>query len=166
MTTSWDCFKPVSYTHLDVYKRQDIYCESASRIYHVPVEKHGQNAELRQRGKVAELALGYGGSIGAMKSMDTTGSVPEEEMAGIVQQWRRESPAIVRMWKDCQNAAVSVITGRQPVSYTHLMEYRRRACARMTSMRSSPIRIWTKMSAGCWRSARRSARPASRSTRP
>ena len=100
---------------LDVFRNnKDIYCESASRIYHVPVEKHGQNAELRQRGKVAELALGYGGSIGAMKSMDTTGSVPEEEMAGIVQQWRRESPAIVRMWKDCQNAAVSVITGRQP----------------------------------------------------
>ena len=100
---------------LDIFRNnKDIYCESASRIYHVPVEKHGQNAELRQRGKVAELALGYGGSIGAMKSMDTTGSVPEEEMAGIVQQWRRESPAIVRMWKDCQNAAVSVITGRQP----------------------------------------------------
>lgn len=100
---------------LDVFRNdKDIYCESASRIYHVPVEKHGQNAELRQRGKVAELALGYGGSVGAMKNMDTTGSVPEEEMAGIVQQWRRESPAIVQMWKDCQNAAVSVITGRQP----------------------------------------------------
>lgn len=100
---------------LDVFRKdKDIYCESASRIYHVPVEKHGPNAELRQRGKVAELALGYGGSIGAMKSMDTTGSVPEEEMAGIVQQWRKESPAIVQMWKDCQNAAVAVISGRQP----------------------------------------------------
>ena len=100
---------------LDVFKNNgDIYCESASRIYHVPVEKHGVNGELRQRGKVAELALGYGGSVGAMKQMDTTGSVPEEEMAGIVQQWRHESPKIVNMWKACQNAAVAVITGRQP----------------------------------------------------
>ena len=100
---------------LEVFRNDgDIYCESASRIYHVPVVKHGINGELRQRGKVAELALGYGGSVGAMKQMDTTGSVPEEEMAGIVQQWRRESPAIVRMWKECQNAAVAVITGRQP----------------------------------------------------
>lgn len=100
---------------LDVFRNNgDIYCESASRIYHVPVEKHGVNGELRQRGKVAELALGYGGSVGAMKSMDTTGSVPEEEMAGIVRQWRAESPAIVRMWNDCQKAAVAVITGRQP----------------------------------------------------
>ena len=100
---------------LDVFKQDgDIYRESASRIYHVPVGKHGPNAELRQRGKVAELALGYGGSIGAMKSMDTTGSVPEEEMAEIVQMWRRESRRIVRMWDQCQNAAVAVITGRQP----------------------------------------------------
>lgn len=100
---------------LDVFRNDgDIYCESASHIYHVPVVKHGINGELRQRGKVAELALGYGGSVGAMKQMDTTGSVPEEEMAGIVQQWRRESPAIVRMWKECQNAAVAVISGKQP----------------------------------------------------
>ena len=100
---------------LDVFRSNgDIYCESASRIYHVPVEKHGVNGELRQRGKVAELALGYGGAVGAMKSMDTTGSVPEEEMAGIVKQWRAESPAIVKMWNECQKAAVSVITGRQP----------------------------------------------------
>jgi DNA polymerase len=101
---------------LDVFKNDgDIYCESASHIYHVPVVKHGINGELRQRGKVAELALGYGGSIGAMKSMDTTGSIPEEEMGAIVQQWRRESPAIVQMWKDCEKAAISVIRGRQTV---------------------------------------------------
>lgn len=99
---------------LEVFRNDgDIYCESASHIYHVPVEKHGVNGELRQRGKVAELALGYGGSVGAMKSMDTTGSVPEDEMQGIVTQWRAESPAIVRMWKECQNAAVAVITGKQ-----------------------------------------------------
>lgn len=100
---------------LDVFRNDgDIYCESASHIYHVPVVKHGINGELRQRGKVAELALGYGGAVGAMKQMDTTGSVPEEEMQGIVTQWRAESPKIVRMWRDCQDAAVSVIRGNQP----------------------------------------------------
>lgn len=98
---------------LDVFRNDgDIYCESASHIYHVPVVKHGINGELRQRGKVAELALGYGGGVGAMKSMDTTGSVPESEMQGIVAQWRAESPRIVAMWRACQNAAVAVITGR------------------------------------------------------
>ena len=100
---------------LEVFRNDgDIYCESASHIYHVPVVKHGINGELRQRGKVAELALGYGGAVGAMKQMDTTGSVPEEEMQGIVTQWRAESPKIVRMWRDCQDAAVSVIRGNQP----------------------------------------------------
>ena len=100
---------------LEVFRNDgDIYCESASHIYHVPVVKHGVNGELRQRGKVAELALGYGGAVGAMKQMDTSGSVPEDEMQGIVTQWRAESPKIVRMWRDCQDAAVSVIRGNQP----------------------------------------------------
>ena len=100
---------------LEVFRNDgDIYCESASHIYHAPVVKHGINGELRQRGKVAELALGYGGAVGAMKQMDTSGSVPEDEMQGIVTQWRAESPKIVRMWRDCQDAAVSVIRGNQP----------------------------------------------------
>ena len=100
---------------LEVFRNDgDIYCESASHIYHVPVVKHGINGELRQRGKVAELALGYGGAVGAMKQMDISGSVPEDEMQGIVTQWRAESPKIVRMWRDCQDAAVSVIRGNQP----------------------------------------------------
>ena len=97
---------------LDVFRNGgDIYCESASRIYHVPVVKHGINGDLRQRGKVAELALGYQGSVGAMKSMDTTGSVPEEEMAGIVKQWRAESPNIVRLWRNLERAAIKCISG-------------------------------------------------------
>ena len=100
---------------LDVFRQGgDIYCESASRMYHVPVEKHGANAELRQRGKVAELALGYGGSVGAIRQMDASGAIPEDEISGIVQKWRSESPHIVAMWKACQNAAVSVILGEQP----------------------------------------------------
>lgn len=99
---------------LEVFKTGgDIYCESASRMFHCKVEKHGENAELRQKGKIAELALGYGGSVGAMKSMDSSGAIPEEEMPGIVQRWRMESPNIVNMWKLCQNTAVSVITSTQ-----------------------------------------------------
>lgn len=98
---------------LDVFRQNgDIYCESASHIYHVPVVKHGINGELRQRGKVAELALGYGGGVGAMKSMDTTGSVPEEEMQGIVTQWRSESPRIVQFWKGLERACVACIRGQ------------------------------------------------------
>lgn len=92
----------------------DIYCESASHIYHVPVEKHGVNGELRQRGKVAELALGYGGAVGAIKQMDASGAIPEDEIAGIVQKWRAESPRIVGMWRACQDAACSVILGETP----------------------------------------------------
>ena len=99
---------------LDVFKSGgDIYCESASRIYGVPVAKHGPNAELRQRGKVAELALGYGGAVGAIKQMDSSGAIPDDEISSIVQQWRMESPKIVAFWKACQDAAVSVITGKQ-----------------------------------------------------
>ena len=100
---------------LDVFRTGgDIYCESASHIYHVPVVKHGINGELRQRGKVAELALGYGGAVGAMKNMDTTGSVPEEEMETIVRQWRAESPNIVRFWRNVERAAISCISGNGP----------------------------------------------------
>ena len=92
---------------LDVFRSGgDIYCASASRIYGVPVEKHGVNGHLRQRGKVAELALGYQGGVGAMKRMDTTGSVPEEEMEKIVRDWRHASPKIVRLWRDVEDAAV------------------------------------------------------------
>lgn len=92
----------------------DIYCESASRIYHVPVVKHGENGHLRQRGKVAELACGYGGGLGAMKAMDTSHSVPEDEMNEIIRQWRAESPNIVQMWKTVEKAAIyTVKTGQE-----------------------------------------------------
>lgn len=97
---------------LDVFRGGgDIYCESASRIYHVPVVKHGINGNLRQKGKIAELALGYGGSVGSMKSMDKSGSVPEEEMPGIVKQWRAESPHIVRLWHSLERAAIACTNG-------------------------------------------------------
>ena len=102
---------------MDVFKNGgDIYCESASQMYHVPVVKHGVNGHLRQRGKVAELALGYQGGVGAMKRMDTTGSIPEEEMQGIVDQWREASPQIVSFWRDMEQAAKKAITEMRPAS--------------------------------------------------
>lgn len=100
---------------MDVFKNGgDIYCESASQMYHVPVVKHGVNGHLRQRGKVAELALGYQGGVGAMKRMDTTGSIPEEEMQGIVDQWREASPQIVSLWRDMELAAKKAIAEMRP----------------------------------------------------
>lgn len=93
----------------------DIYCESASRIYHKPVVKHGINGELRQRGKVAELALGYQGGVGAMKSMDSRHEVPEDEMQGIVDQWRKESPNVVNLWRTVQKCAIAAVKGSTSV---------------------------------------------------
>ena len=79
----------------------DIYCQSATKMFGVPVEKHGRNAELRQRGKVAELACGYGGSVGAMVNMGGEKlGLTEEELARIVELWREASPNIVAMWWD------------------------------------------------------------------
>ena len=102
---------------MDVFKNgRDIYCESASKMFHVPVEKHGINGHLRQRGKVAELALGYQGGVGAMKRMDTTGSIPEEEMQGIVDQWREASPHIPALWRRMELAAKVAIQEARPES--------------------------------------------------
>ena len=112
---------------LDVFKNGgDIYCASASRIYGVPVEKHGVNGHLRQRGKVAELALGYQGGVGAMKRMDTTGSVPEEEMQRIVRDWRRSSPHIVRLWRDIEDTARRAIRDGGTLK-THGITFKKRA---------------------------------------
>lgn len=109
---------------LDVFEGGgDIYCASASRMFKVPVEKHGQNAHLRQRGKVAELALGYGGGVGAMKSMDTTGSIPESEMQPIVDQWRAASPKIVSLWRTYERAAKMAIEDRRDVKLKHGVEF-------------------------------------------
>ena len=78
---------------------EDIYCSSASRMFRVPVEKNGVNGHLRQRGKVAELALGYGGSVGALKSMGALAmGVPEEELQPLVDAWRGANENIVRFW--------------------------------------------------------------------
>lgn len=101
---------------LDVFiNGGDIYCASAARMFKVPVEKHGQNAHLRQRGKVAELALGYGGGVGAMATMDKAGAIPEDERQGIVDQWRAASPQIVKLWKTYEKAAKTAIKERRRI---------------------------------------------------
>lgn len=88
----------------------DIYCASASAMFGVPVEKHGVNGHLRQKGKIAELALGYGGGIGALKAMgaDKMG-LTDDELAEIVAKWRKASPAIGRFWWDVDAAARQAI---------------------------------------------------------
>ena len=84
----------------------DIYCASASAMFGVPVEKHGQNAHLRQKGKIAELALGYGGSVGALKSMGVIGmGLAEEERQLLVDSWRAANRDIVKVWWDVIHSA-------------------------------------------------------------
>lgn len=88
---------------------RDIYCESASQMFKVPVEKHGINGHLRQRGKVAELALGYGGGVNALKAFgaDTKYGMTDEDMGETVGKWREASPHVVRMWKKLERAAIA-----------------------------------------------------------
>ena len=88
----------------------DIYCSSASQMFKVPVVKHGVNGHLRQKGKVAELACGYGGGVAALKAFgaDKMG-LTEPEMADIVKQWRAASPTIPKLWRDVEKAAVRAL---------------------------------------------------------
>lgn len=91
----------------------DIYCASASAMFGVPVEKHGENAHLRQKGKIAELALGYGGSVGALKSMGALEmGIAEEELQPLVDMWRQSNPNIVRFWWDVDRAVKNVVKNR------------------------------------------------------
>ena len=84
-------------------------------MFHVPVEKHGVNGHLRQKGKIAELALGYGGSIGALKNMGALNmGLMEDELPAIVEKWRQASPHIVRYWWDVDRAVKQCIVTRQP----------------------------------------------------
>lgn len=88
----------------------DIYCASASQMFHVPVEKHGVNGHLRQKGKIAELALGYGGSVGALKAMGAIDmGLKEEELQPLVDAWRNANPNIVKLWWDVDNAVKSAV---------------------------------------------------------
>lgn len=91
----------------------DIYCASASKMFRVPVEKHGVNGHLRQKGKIAELALGYGGSIGALKSMGALDmGLTEEELQPLVDAWRQANPHIVSFWWEVDRAIKKAIKER------------------------------------------------------
>ena len=108
-------------------KNGDIYCASASAMFHVPVEKHGQNAHLRQKGKIAELALGYGGSVGALKSMGALEmGLAEEELQPLVDAWRISNPNIVQLWWDVDNAVKTTVRQRLDTE-THGIRFRYRS---------------------------------------
>ena len=97
----------------------DIYCASASQMFHVPVEKHGVNGHLRQKGKIAELALGYGGSVGALKSMGALEmGLAEEELQPLVSAWRDSNPNITEFWWAVDRTVKECIKKRMPTE-TH-----------------------------------------------
>lgn len=105
----------------------DIYCASASAMFHVPVEKHGRNAHLRQKGKIAELALGYGGSVGALKAMGALEmGLAEEELQPLVDAWRTSNPNIVQFWWDVDNAVKTTVRQRFDTE-THGIRFRYRS---------------------------------------
>lgn len=94
---------------------RDIYCESASRMFNCVVEKHGQNSHLRQKGKISELALGYGGSVGALRTMGALDmGLTEDELQPLVTMWRGANPRIVQYWWDVDNAVKTAIKKKVP----------------------------------------------------
>lgn len=102
---------------LDAFSNgEDIYCASASKMFGVPVVKHGVNGELRQKGKIAELALGYGGSVGALTAMGALDmGLQEDELLPLVNQWRSANPHITRYWWDVDTAAIKAVRNRTMV---------------------------------------------------
>ena len=98
----------------EVFKKGgDIYCASASQMFKVPVEKHGVNGHLRQKGKIAELALGYGGSVGALKAMGALDmGLTAEELPPLVDAWRQSNPNIVKLWWDVDRAAMEAVRNK------------------------------------------------------
>lgn len=99
---------------MKVFKENgDIYCASASAMFHVPVEKHGINGHLRQKGKIAELALGYGGSVGALTAMGALDmGLSEDELQPLVDSWRASNPNIVQFWWDVDRCVKTAIKQR------------------------------------------------------
>ena len=94
----------------------DIYCASAEQMFHVPVVKHGVNGHLRQKGKIAELALGYGGGVGALKAMGALEmGVKEEELQPLVSAWRKANPKICKLWWDVDKAVKQALREKVPV---------------------------------------------------
>lgn len=108
---------------LDTFRNGgDIYCASASQMFRVPVEKHGVNGHLRQKGKISELACGYGGSVGALKNMGAVEmGVPEDELQGLINDWRNANPHIVKLWTEVGNAAMKAIKEKTIVTLGKLV---------------------------------------------
>jgi DNA polymerase bacteriophage-type len=103
-------------------KGEDIYCQSASQMFSLPVEKNGLNGHLRGKGKIAELACGYGGSIGALKAMGALEmGIEENELQGIVDSWREANPNIVELWWDIDRIIKNVIKTRSRVKFKNLL---------------------------------------------
>lgn len=96
---------------------EDLYCATASSMFRVPGEKHGANAQLRQKGKLAVLACGYDGSVGALKAMGALNmGLKEDELKPIVDAWRAANPHVVQFWRDVEAAAIDAITTRTSVA--------------------------------------------------
>lgn len=108
---------------LDTFRNGgDIYCASASQMFRVPVEKHGVNGHLRQKGKISELACGYGGSVGALKNMGAVEmGVPEDELQGLINDWRNANPHIAKLWTEVGNTAMKAIKEKTIVSLGKLV---------------------------------------------
>ena len=114
---------------LDLFEEGgDIYCQSASKMFGIPVEKNGINGEYRKTGKVAELACGYGGSVGALKAFGAVQmGIKEEDLQGIIDRWRNANPRIVKMWWDIDKAIKQVIRTKNTIKCYGLEIYYARA---------------------------------------
>lgn len=109
---------------LEVFKTHGkIYEASASQMFHVPMDSIKKGSPMRQKGKIAELALGYGGSVGALQSMDKSKSIPEEELPELVKSWRNANLNITRFWWDCDKAAKKAIRERTTVTLHHGIKF-------------------------------------------
>lgn len=105
---------------LEVFRTHGkIYEASAAQMFHVPIENIKKGSKLRQQGKVAELALGYGGGFGAIKAMDKEGSIPDDEIPMLISNWRKASPRIYKFWYNAEGAAKTAITDRRTVKLKH-----------------------------------------------
>ena len=109
---------------LEVFKTHGkIYEASASQMFHVPIESIHKGDPLRQKGKIAELALGYGGSVGALSSMDKKKDIPEDELPGLVHNWRSANPHITKFWWNCDKAAKRAIRERTTVNLQYGLKF-------------------------------------------
>lgn len=109
---------------LDVFATHGkIYEASASQMFKVPLESIKKGSEFRQKGKIAELALGYGGSVGALASMDKSKSIPEDELPDLVKSWREANPNITAFWWDCDKAAKKAIREKTTINMQYGLKF-------------------------------------------